>query len=139
MKKSISVDAIVRGSLSDVWRYYTDPGHIVHWNFASSDWHCPEARNDLRTGGTYFARMEAKDGSGGFDFTAVYDEVEPLKKLAYTMPDGRSVITSFETVGDTVRIATVFDAEEENPVDMQKAGWQAILNQFRQYAERPAR
>ena len=122
MEKSITIEADIKGNVPDVWQRYTEPAHIVKWNFASSDWHCPDARNDLRVGGEYFARMEAKDGSGGFDFTAVYDEVIPMSRIAYTMADGRRVITSFESVGDKVRLTTVFEAEDENPVDMQKAG-----------------
>ncbi len=135
MKKPITVEANISASLEDVWRCYTEPRHIANWNFASSDWHCPDARNDLRVGGEYFARMEAKDGSVGFDLTAVYDEVKPQQKLMYTMTDGRKVITSFLSTGDKVQVTTVFEAEDMNPLDMQKAGWQSILNQFKYYTE----
>lgn len=135
LNKRITIEATVSASLEEVWRSWTRPEYITQWNFASPDWCCPRAVNDLRKGGKYTARMEAKDGSFGFDFEAIYDEVVPLKKIAYTMADGRQAITEFESQGDKVKVTTSFDAEKENPEEMQKEGWQAILNNFKQYAE----
>ncbi|NWG27203.1 MAG: SRPBCC domain-containing protein, partial [Ignavibacteriaceae bacterium] len=105
------------------------------WNFASDDWHCPNAENDVCVGGKYIARMEAKDGSFGFDFEAIYDEVIHQKKIAYTMTDGRRAITNFENQNGKTKVITTFDAENENPVEMQRTGWKAILNNFKNYVE----
>ena len=132
----ITIEATVNQSPEVVWEHYTQSKHIVNWNFASDDWHCPRAENNPVVGGAYFSRMEAKDGSFGFDFRAVYDEVFPNEKLVYTLEDGRKVTTSFEKVGNTTNVTTVFEAENQNPVDLQKAGWQAILNNFKGYVER---
>lgn len=129
------IEATVLAGPAKVWDYWTNPKHITKWNFASNDWHCPKAKNDLRVGGKYYARMEAKDGSVGFDFEAVYDEVVDQKRIAYTMSDGRQAITDFDHHGDKTKVTTTFDAESENPVDMQKEGWQAILNNFKTYVE----
>lgn len=132
----ITIYADIAADKDAVWNKYTEPEHITKWNFASEDWHCPTAENDLRPGGTYKARMEAKDGSFGFDFEAVYDMIEPGKQYRYTMPDGREVTTAFETTGDKVtRLTITFDPENQNSIDMQRDGWQAILNNFKQYVE----
>lgn len=131
----ITVSEIVEADTKKVWDYWTKPEHITNWNFASDDWHCPKAENDLRVGGTYSARMEAKDGSFGFDFEAVYDEVLSQEKITYTMTDGRVATTHFEDLGDKTKVTTTIDAENENPVDMQIDGWQAIINNFKKYAE----
>lgn len=131
----IEIEVTVEGDLEKVWNAYTQPEHITQWNFASPDWCCPKASNDLKVGGKYSARMEAKDGSFGFDFEAIYDEVVLQKKLAYGLADGRKVIITFEPNGNTVKVKTVFDAENENPIQMQKDGWQAILNNFKNYVE----
>lgn len=133
--KKIKIEAMIAAPIERVWSAWSKPEHIVHWNFASPDWCCPRAVNDLRVGGKYNARMEAKDGSFGFDFEAVYTEVALHKKIVYTMEDGREAATEFEKVGDKVKVTTAFDAEKENPEDMQKDGWQAILNNFKQYVE----
>lgn len=134
-KTKIEVEAIVNADNKKVWEYWTSPKHITKWNFATDDWQCPKAENDLKVGGKYSARMEAKDGSFGFDFEAIYDDVVDQKKLSYTMPDGRQAITNFENVGGKTKVTTVFDAENQNPVEMQKGGWQAIMNNFKKYAE----
>src|SRR4051812_42972328 len=120
----IKIEVMIAASVSKVWSYWTSPQHIIHWNFAIPEWHCPKATNDLRVGGKYSARMEARDGSFGFDFEAVYDEVINQKKIAYTMLDGRQAITDFEQVGDQTKVTTYFDAETQNPIEMQKNGWQ---------------
>lgn len=131
----ITVEAIISADTKKVWDYWTKPEHITKWNFATDDWQCPRAEADLRVGGKYFARMEAKDGSFGFDFEAVYDEVIDQKKLTYTMGDGRQATTDFENLGGTTKVTTTFDAEGEHDVEMQRAGWQAILDNFKKYVE----
>jgi uncharacterized protein YndB with AHSA1/START domain len=131
----ITIEATISVPLPVVWNLWTQPEHITKWNFASDDWQCPKASNDLRVGGKYSARMEAKDGSFGFEFEAVYDEVVEQKKLIYTMPDGRRVTTQFEKAGEKTQVTTEFDAETSHPVEMQKTGWQAILNNFKAYVE----
>ena len=118
-----------------MWKLFNDPEHITRWNFASDDWCCPRSENDLRVGGRLCSRMEAVDGSFGFDFEAIYDKVEPESKLAYTMTDGRKAQTSFESLADETRVFTSFEAETENPLELQRAGWQAILENFKKYAE----
>lgn len=137
MKKSqIRIEALITASSSKVWSYWTEPQHITQWNFAVPEWHCPKATNDLRVGGKYFARMEAKDGSFGFDFEATYVDVVDQNRIVYTMTDGRKVSTSFEALGNTTKVVSVFDAENENPEEMQRQGWQSILNNFKSYTER---
>lgn len=135
MPQRIAIEQVVNRNRGEVWRLFNDPEHIVNWNFASDDWCCPRAENDLRAGGRLCSRMEAKDGSFGFDFEAIYDEVNHEAKVAYTMTDGRQAETRFEDLGGRTRVSTTFDAEQENPADMQQMGWQAILDNFKQYAE----
>lgn len=131
----VNIEATVGAPLQKVWDYWNRPEHITKWNFAIDTWHCPSAKNDLRVGGKLQSRMEAKDGSFGFDFEGTYDEVENLKKIAYTIADGRKVITHFTDLGGKTKIATEFEAESQNPVEMQKGGWQSILDSFKKYAE----
>lgn len=132
----VKIEVLIATSLAKAWSFWTDPKHITQWNFAIPEWHCPKANNDLRVGGQYSARMEARDGSFGFDLEAVYNEVIDQKKIVYTMSDGRQAATDFEQVGDKIKVTTIFDAENQNPVEMQKNGWQAILNNFKAYAEK---
>lgn len=131
----ISVQANVMADAKKVWDYYTNPKHITQWNFASPDWQCPKAENDLRVGGKYSARMEAKDGSWGFDFEATYTEVVNQKTFTYVLGDGRSATVDFETLGNQTNVNVTFDAETENSEEMQRGGWQAILDNFKKYAE----
>lgn len=131
----IKVEATVNVPAAKAWTYYTNPEHITQWNFASDDWQCPWANNDMRVGGEYSARMEAKDGSFGFEFAATYTEIEDGKKFTYIMGDGRKCTVSFLPLGNTTHIVVAFDAENQNPVEMQKDGWQAILNNYKKYAE----
>ncbi len=133
--QTVTIEATVNAPVDKVWNYWTAPKHITQWNNASPDWHSPRAENDLKVGGRLSIRMEAKDGSFGFDFEGVYDKVVTNKQIAYTMSDGRKVETNFTSNGNTTKIVTVFDAEGENPVDMQREGWQAILNNFKNYTE----
>lgn len=136
MSAQVKIESVIHNTLEKVWAGYNEPKHITQWNFASPDWQCPRAEVDLRVGGKMKSRMEAKDGSFGFDFEAVYDEVIPNKRLAYTMPDGRKVVTTFEASGNATKVTTLFDPENQHPVDFQKAGWQAILDNFKGYVEK---
>lgn len=135
MATKITISALVNAPLDKVWDKWTKPEHITKWNFAIDTWQCPTASNDLQVGGKYIARMEAKDGSFGFDFEAIYDTVIDKQELTYTMKDGRKATTIFVGNGNETSVTTVFDAESENPVDMQQQGWQAILDNFKKYAE----
>lgn len=133
--QKIIVKASVNAPISKVWENWTEPKHITQWNNASDDWHTPHAENDLRVGGKFLSRMEAKDGSFGFDFEGIYSEIIPFEKIKYGLEDGREVETIFTATIDTTTVTTTFDAENENPIDMQKGGWQAILNNFKKYVE----
>lgn len=132
---SITVETIIHSRLDKAWQCWTDPAHITQWCFASDDWHAPAATNDLRSGGSFTTRMEARDGSFGFDFGGVYDVVIPLEKISYTMDDGRRVQIDFLPEADYVRVTERFDAETENSPEMQQAGWQAILDNYRKHVE----
>ncbi len=132
----IQVQANVAADKQKAWDFYTKPEHIVKWNFASDDWQCPRATNDMRVGGKYSARMEAKDGSFGFDFEAVYDQIVPGEKFQYTMPDGRMVNVEFEKNGNSTNVKVLFDAESVNSLELQKGGWQTILDNYKKYAEK---
>jgi uncharacterized protein YndB with AHSA1/START domain len=131
----VTIEAIISSDVKKVWDYYAKPEHITKWNFASDDWHCPKAENDLRVGGKLKSRMEAKDGSFGFDFEAIYDGVINHKKISYVLTDGRQVITNFENHAGKTKVSTTFDAETENSVELQRTGWQAILDNFKNYVE----
>lgn len=132
--KKITINTIIDAPVAKVWDSYTNPKHIVNWNFADPGWHCPSASNDMKVGGTYKARMEAKDGSFGFDFEAVYTEIVKEKHFTYEF-GGRIATVEFKNSGSKTEVVVMFDPETENPVDMQKAGWQAILNNFKNYTE----
>ncbi|NJM84096.1 MAG: activator of HSP90 ATPase [Tabrizicola sp.] len=138
-KPQITITTDVDAPITHAWQAYTTPADITQWNFASDDWRCPSAEVDLRVGGKYNARMEARDSSFGFDFEAVYEELDPGKALTMAMADGRKARTTFKATDTGTRVTTVFDAETENPVDMQRDGWQAILNNFKAHAERSAK
>jgi len=131
----VTVEATVKAPVEKVWELWSGPDHITKWNSASDDWHTPWAKNDLRTGGNFSSRMEARDGSMGFEFGGVYDEVVTHKRIAYTMGDGRTVKVTFEDKGNETKVTETFDAESQNPVEMQRGGWQAILDNFKKYAE----
>jgi len=131
----ISVSATINADVKKVWDYYTKPEHVTKWNYADPSWQCPSASNDMRVGGKYSARMETKDGSFGFEFEAIYNEIAEGKSFTYTMPDSREVNVSFDGDGDNTAINVTFDAENQNPVEMQKNGWQAILDNFKKYTE----
>lgn len=134
-KVKITIENIVKAPVEKVWKLYTTPTDIIKWNSASDDWHTTKSENDLRVGGKFVSRMEAKDGSFGFDFGGIYDEVIVNEKIGYSMEDGRQAIVSFSSKGDETNLIVIFDAENENPIDLQKGGWQAILDNFKKYVE----
>ncbi|WP_320055331.1 SRPBCC family protein [Algoriphagus halophytocola] len=138
-KTKITVKATVHEPMEMVWEYFTNPKHIIHWNSASPDWHSPSAKNDLRPGGSFITRMEAKDGSAGFDFEGKYQEVERHSHLAYILSDGREVQVTFREVPDGVEITEVFDPDPDHPAETQKNGWQAILDSFKTYTQSEAK
>jgi uncharacterized protein YndB with AHSA1/START domain len=131
----ITVEATVNAPIDTVWRCWTEPEHIMQWNSASPDWHTPSATVDLKEGGTFTSRMEAKDGSMGFDFGGTYTKVMEHKQIDYVMGDGRTVSITFDSHGGHTHISETFDAESENPIEMQQAGWQSILDNFKMYVE----
>ncbi len=131
----ITVEVIIDASVEQVWNYFTDPQHVTKWNAASSDWHTTNAENDLTIGGKFSYRMEAKDGSFGFDFWGIYDNIVLHKIIEYTLGDDRKVIVGFKNVNNTTEIIEKFDAETVNSVELQQSGWQAILNNFKAYVE----
>lgn len=135
MGEHITVVAEVAAPLAKVWECWGQPEHIMNWNAASPDWHCPKAENDLQTGGKFSSTMAAKDGSFSFDFAGVYDKVEEHKEIAYTMEDGRTVTILFEEKDGKVTVTETFEAEGTNPIEMQRGGWQAILDNFKNYTE----
>lgn len=132
---TITIETVVHAPVENVWEYWTEPKHITKWSHASDDWHAPFAENDLRAGGTFVTRMEAKDGSFGFDFGGVYDEVNLNESITYTIGDGRKVKIDFNRQDNNTHIIEYFEAEDTNELEMQKAGWQAILDNFKKYAE----
>lgn len=134
-RPKITVATSVLVPTEKVWTYWTEPQHITQWNNASADWHTPRAENDLRPGGRFVSRMEARDGSFGFDFSGTYEEVIPLESIVYTLDDGRKVQITFTDQGHETHIIETFEAESENSIEMQRGGWQAILDNFKRYAE----
>lgn len=131
----ITVECIVQAPLSRVWDVLTKPEHIQKWNAASEDWHCPYAENDLRNEGRFMYRMAARDGSMAFDFAGTYTDVEPYSHYAYVMEDGRTVQIQLTPLEEGVHVKEIFDAEQQNSPELQKQGWQAILNNFKKQAE----
>jgi len=134
-KTAITVETTIKAPIEKVWQLWTEPEHIVHWNNASDDWYTPKAENDLRVGGKFNSRMEAKDGSFGFDFEGVYDEVKTHELIVYTIADGRKVNITFSSKEGKTLVTEVFEAENTHPIEVQKGGWQSILDNFKKYAE----
>jgi uncharacterized protein YndB with AHSA1/START domain len=132
---AITVQTNVDAPVEKVWKIRNAPEHITKWCTGSPDWHTPRAENDLRIGGKLFSRMEAKDGSAGFDFIATYTDVKQHQTIAYSMEDGRTVKITFSTDGKSTTIVETFEAEDDNPIEMQKEGWQTILNNFKAHVE----
>ncbi|WP_439584929.1 SRPBCC family protein [Dyadobacter bucti] len=137
-KTAITVETTVNAPVEKVWKCWTEPDHITGWTFASDDWHAPYADNDLRKDGKFKTTMAAKDGSFSFDFGGTYTDVTEHSLIAYTMEDGRKVKVSFSGEGDTTKVVETFDPENTHPADFQKAGWQAILDNFKKYTEAAA-
>jgi len=131
----ITIEATVEKPVRQVWESWSKPEHITKWNFAGDDWHCPSAENDLKPGGKYSSRMEAKDGSFGFDFGGTYLEVEPYKRITSVLEDKRTVHTNFYELDGATKIVETFEAEGENSLELQQQGWQMILNNFKNYTE----
>jgi uncharacterized protein YndB with AHSA1/START domain len=132
----ITVETTINAPVAKVWEYWTELEHITNWNFAQDDWECPNAANDLRVGGVFSATMRAKDKSASFDFVGTYTNVEEGNIIEYAIADGRKVKVIFESISDTqTKVTEIFDPETENPEEMQRAGWQAILDNFKKYVE----
>lgn len=135
MKPRIIIETTVAAPVAKAWEYWTNPSHITKWAFASDDWVAPHAENDLSVGGKFVTRMESRDGAHGFDFGGTYTVVEPLRRIEYVIDDGRNVSVEFLPEGKGTKIVESFEAESENPEDMQRAGWQAILENYRKLVE----
>lgn len=134
---TITVQTTIVAPLEKVWNHWTTPGHIIRWNNASDNWHTPFAKNDLKTGGKFMSRMEAKDGSAGFDFEGEYTKVIPYRQIEYVLADDRAVQISFVQKGDAIIVTETFDAEQTNSLELQQSGWQSILDNFKKYVEKP--
>lgn len=133
---TVTVAANIHAPIEQVWKYWTQPEHITQWNAASDDWECPTATNDLRVGGTFSSRMQAKDGSMGFDFGGTYTAVKEYELIEYDLGDSRHVTIQFMDIpGEFVSVKETFDIEQQNSADMQRQGWQSIMNNFKQYTE----
>lgn len=132
----ITVSTTVHVPLATVWEKWTNPSDIIVWCTGHPDWHTPRAENDLTVGGKFVTRMEAKDGSMGFDFGGVYTVIEPMNRIEYAMDDGRKVIIVFTEKDGAVEIVESFDAETQNSEEMQRAGWQGILENFKNHVEK---
>ncbi len=131
----IQVQTLIQASVETVWDCFTNPKHIVHWNFASSDWHCPKATNDLIEGGEFHYTMAAKDGSFEFDFWGTFQQIDHLKKLEIVIGDGRKLSVIFESKGVETTLTEFFEPESENSHELQKEGWQSILVSFKNYVQ----
>lgn len=134
IQEKITVHTSLNLPKSKAWEYYTNPKHIVNWNFADPGWHCPKAINDMKVGGIFNARMEARDGSFGFDFEVTYTEIKEGEGFTYEFGERLATIT-FDEKENTTEINVVFDPETENSIELQKNGWQAILNNYKNYTE----
>lgn len=135
-KQLITIQSTIKAPVDKVWISWTLPKHIKNWNYASDDWHTIFAENDLRVGGKFLSRMEAKDGSFGFDFCGTYEEVQDHELISYTIEDGRKVKTIFQVKGNETTVCTSFEAESSHSIDQQQQGWQSILDNFKKYTER---
>jgi uncharacterized protein YndB with AHSA1/START domain len=133
---NITVEATIHAPVQKVWKAWSDPKDITQWCAASDDWHAPYAENDLRKDGKFRTTMAAKDGTVSFDFEGVYTNVVPEKTIAYEMSDGRKVVIHFSKQGNDTKVVETFEAEKENPVAMQRDGWQAILDKFKGHVEK---
>ncbi len=134
-KKTITVETTINAPIERIWSYCTEPEYITKWYYASDDWHAPYAVNDLKVGGKFKTTMASKDGSAVFDFEGVYTKIVKHKGIEYTIADGRRVVVSFSGSDSGIKVVEIFETETVNPYEMQKAGWQAILNNFKKYSE----
>lgn len=132
--EKITIETSIVASIDKVWRAYTNPDDVTHWNFASDDWHCPRASADLRVGGAFSSRMEAKDGSMGFDFEGTYTKIVPNRLIEYSFGD-RAAQVEFSSSPQGVLMRVTFEIEPTHSVEQQRGGWQAILNNFKRHAE----
>lgn len=135
MNKKITIEATVNADMATVWEYWNSPEHIVQWAHASEDWECTSAINDLRVGGRFVNALGAKDKSAGFDFAGTYTAIEFGKVIESTLDDGRTVSVKFEDTESGVQITQTFEMENQNPEEMQRAGWQAFLDNFKKHTE----
>lgn len=131
----ITIKTEVSGSPEHIWNCWSNPDHIVGWYFASDDWHAPSAENDLQPGGAFNIRMQARDGSFGFDLKGIHQHIEHLLKIESSLEDGRKVTVTFNRIGNRVEVVESFEPESTNSLELQRQGWQAILNNFKHYAE----
>jgi uncharacterized protein YndB with AHSA1/START domain len=131
----IKVEVLVNAGLEEAWKRFTQPEHIVNWNAASEDWCCPSAHSDLKAGGSFSYRMEARDGSMGFDFSGKFNEVDFQRHILILLDDNRLLEVWFEAVDGGIRVTEEFKAENMNPVELQQQGWQAILDAFKNYCQ----
>jgi uncharacterized protein YndB with AHSA1/START domain len=134
-KTTVTVENTVKAPVEKVWRFWTEPEHIRNWAYAMDTWHTPYAENDMTVGGKFVSRMEARDGSVGFDFGGIYDAIVPNKYIEYTLRDSRKVKITFSGNEKETKIVQDFEAEDTNSVEMQRNGWQAILDNFKRYTE----
>lgn len=132
----IKISSLINAPIEKVWTCWTQGEHVTGWNFASDDWHCPDSKIDLRPGGEFHSTMAAKDGSFSFDFWGTYMEIDPMKSIRSVMGDGRKLDVFFESHGDHVVVTEIFEVEGQNPVELQRQGWQAILDNFKKYCEK---
>lgn len=133
---TIEVETVVNSPVEKVWEYWTRPEHVTSWNHASDDWYCPEAKNDLRVGGSFSFIMSSRDGTNSFDFSGIYSRVEDFKEINYSLGDNREVQVIFEKMGESsTRVTEIFEAETENSEDLQRSGWQSIIDNFKNYTE----
>lgn len=134
-KNAITVETVVKVPVAKAWAVWNEPQHIMQWAFASDEWHAPYADNDPRTGGKFKTTMAAKDGSMSFDFEGVYSNVKTNELIEYGLGDGRKVKITFTALGNETKIVETFDPETQNPIEMQRGGWQAILDNYKKHAE----
>jgi len=134
-KNTITIEALIHAPIQSVWKKWITPSDITNWCFATDDWHAPKAENDLQVGGKFTTTMAAKDGSFSFDFGGIYTVVKEYSYIEYDIEDGRTVKITFETVDNGTKVIEEFEPENQNPAEMQREGWQAILNNFKKYAE----
>ncbi len=133
--KTITVETVVCNPVEKVWAHWNEPAHITKWYFASDDWHAPKAESNLHVNGKFSIRMEAKDGSFGFDLGGIYSKIELNKSIEFVLEDGRKVWIQFFSNGNETTVTEIFEPENENTIELQQGGWQAILNNFKKYSE----